>query len=413
MYSAMLNVRDRKCVVIGGGNIALRKTKKLAAAGAQVTIVSPDFTAGFEAFNTVTKQYSPQDPDGAFLAVAATNNRQVNRQIASDAKSKNILVSLCDSAELSDFITPASCASGDITLSVSTNGQSPLLAKKLCLEKSKDLDLYSSVLPVFEKQRREAPLSGDTKPRRCILSISFGTSYRDTLEKTIGAVEKSLRDEFNTEVIRAFTSGMIIKKLKKRDNVHTHTVETALTELYARGYTDVYCVPTHIINGSEYEKALRAADKFRTVMNIHISRPLISSTEDYFKIADIFSKRLTDKNRLYIFMGHGSDHFANSVYAALDYHFKYAGMDNVYIGTVEGFPDLEAVLRQIKNRDTKNVTLIPFMLVCGDHAGNDMAVDWKNELEENGFNVNCVMEGLGEIKEIRDMYIEHLREIWE
>jgi len=62
--------------------------------------------------------------------------------------------------------------------------------------------------------------------------------------------------------------------------------------------------------------------------------------------------------------------------------------------------------------DIKNVTLLPFMLVCGDHAKNDMAVEWKEEFENNGFNVNCDLTGLGEIKEIQDMYAEHLRNVW-
>ena len=111
-------------------------------------------------------------------------------------------------------------------------------------------------------------------------------------------------------------------------------------------------------------------------------------------------------------MGHCSDHFANAAYPALDYHFKNADMNNVFVGTVEGFPDLETVISHAMKTDIKNVTLLPFMLVCGDHAKNDMAVEWKEEFENNGFNVECDLTGLGEIKEIQDMYAEHLRNVW-
>ena len=218
--------------------------------------------------------------------------------------------------------------------------------------------------------------------------------------------------EFKTDVFRAFTSGMIIKKLRERDGIEIDTVDEALKKLYKSGYTDIFCVPTHIMCGIEYDKACRMIEKFNDKMKIRISRPLVTETSDYYNIVDIFKHRLTDKNRLYVFMGHGSDHFANAAYPALDYHFKNADMNNVFVGTVEGFPDLETVISHAMKTDIKNVTLLPFMLVCGDHAKNDMAVEWKEEFENNGFNVECDLTGLGEIKEIQDMYAEHLRNVW-
>ena len=174
--------------------------------------------------------------------------------------------------------------------------------------------------------------------KTAILVISFGTSHRDTLEKTIGAVEKKLKYEFKTDVFRAFTSGMIIKKLRERDGIEIDTVDEALEKLYKSGYTDIFCVPTHIMCGIEYDKACRMIEKFNDKMKIRISRPLVTETNDYYNIVDIFKHRLTDKNRLYVFMGHGSDHFANAAYPALDYHFKNADMNNVFVGTVEGCP---------------------------------------------------------------------------
>lgn len=248
--------------------------------------------------------------------------------------------------------------------------------------------------------------------KKAILVISFGTSYKDALERSIANIEKKLQKEFNTDVFRAFTSGMIIKKLRERDNMHIDTVEEALQRLFENGYTDVFCVPTHIINGEEYDKARAVIDKFKDRLNIRVSRPLISVTDDYFKIVNIFSKKLTDKNRLYVFMGHGSEHFANAAYPALEYHFRLLGMDNVLIGTVEGFPDLETVIIGAKSSGKTAVTLMPLMLVCGDHARHDMAVDWRKAFESSGFSVECDLTGLGEIEEIQNMYINHLQEIW-
>lgn len=248
--------------------------------------------------------------------------------------------------------------------------------------------------------------------KTAILVISFGTSHHDTLENTIGSVERKIQTEFKTDVFRAFTSGIIIKKLQERDGIEIDNVDNALEKLYKNGYTDIFCVPTHIMCGIEYDKACSMIKKFKDKMNIRISRPLITETNDYFDIINIFKHRLTDKNRLYIFMGHGSEHFANASYPALDYHFKNADMHNVFVGTVEGFPDLKTVISLAKKTDIRNVTLLPLMLVCGDHAKNDMAVEWREEFESNVFNVECDLTGLGEIEEIQNMYINHLKDVW-
>lgn len=249
--------------------------------------------------------------------------------------------------------------------------------------------------------------------KRAILVISFGTSYNDTLEKTIGAVEKTIGFKTGDKVSRAFTSEVIINKIYKRNGIKIDTVKAALQKLYAAGYTDIFCVPTYIMNGMEYDKACMMANEFSNRLNIKISRPLISQPEDYFRIVDIFKKYLTDRDCLYVFMGHGSEHFANLLYSELDYHFKISGMKNVFVKTIEGFSNLETVIEYAKKSRLKNVVLRPFLLVSGSHARNDMCGEWKKIFEENGFNVRCDLTGLGEIDEIQEMYFEHLRDIWE
>jgi sirohydrochlorin cobaltochelatase len=148
-------------------------------------------------------------------------------------------------------------------------------------------------------------------------------------------------------------------------------------------------------------------------MNISVSRALISSKEDFRKITDIFKKRLTDKNRLYVFMGHGSSHMANSLYTSLADKFFDAGMDNVYIATLNAKPSIDDILRISRASGKKDVTLMPFMLLSGKHTRSDMALKWKALFEENGFNVTCSMTSLGEIKEIQEIFCEHLGEIFE
>ena len=154
MYPVMLNVFDRLCTVVGGGKVALHKAEKLAESGARVRVVSMSFIDGFETFETLRKKYAPSDIEGSFLVIAAADDMDLNKKIADDARGRNILTAVADNAAYSDFISPASVTSGDITLSVSTNGKFPMLAKKLCLEKSEELDFFSGILPLLSECRR-------------------------------------------------------------------------------------------------------------------------------------------------------------------------------------------------------------------------------------------------------------------
>lgn len=246
--------------------------------------------------------------------------------------------------------------------------------------------------------------------KKAILVISFGTSYRETLERTIGAVEEDIRRAYpKYEVRRAFTSGMIIKKLRERDGVETDTVSDALEKLVNEGFGEVICAVTHIINGFEYDKIIKSAKIFSDRINIKITRPLVSLTEDYAEVIKAIG-HIFDNDKIYILMGHGTEHFANAAYPALDYHFKTDGFDNVYVGTVEGFPELGNIIDEIKKQECRNAVLMPFMLVAGDHAINDMAVEWKEALEAEGFSVECIMRGLGEYKGIRNLYIKRVED---
>ena len=115
-----------------------------------------------------------------------------------------------------------------------------------------------------------------------------------------------------------------------------------------------------------------------------------------------------------LLMGHGTAHIANMIYPAMQTAFRILGADNVFVGTVEGWPELSDVIHQLKRGGFKKVELAPFMLVAGDHAGNDMAGNtagsWKNILKAEGFEVSCHMEGIGQWQEIGEMYARKAKE---
>jgi len=136
-YPVFLEVRERRCIVCGGGNVALRKVEALLRAEALVTVIAPEICpelaqmADDKMIAVTQREYREGDLEGAFVVVAATDDRQANRGIATDARKHNCLVNAVDDAGCSDFIVPSSVNRGALTIAISTGGRSPALARKL------------------------------------------------------------------------------------------------------------------------------------------------------------------------------------------------------------------------------------------------------------------------------------------
>ena len=157
--------------------------------------------------------------------------------------------------------------------------------------------------------------------KKAILAVSFGTSYRQTMEKTISSIENKISNEFsNYDIYRAFTSGIIIKKLK-REGFNVDGVSEAIEKLISLGYDECYIQPTHIIAGLEYEKIINEAKVYENKFKVFkIGKPLLYTTAHINNLIDILVNNIDyNKNEAVVLMGHGSEHFANTVYASLDY----------------------------------------------------------------------------------------------
>ncbi len=113
-----------------------------------------------------------------------------------------------------------------------------------------------------------------------------------------------------------------------------------------------------------------------------------------------------------VFMGHGTAHYANASYCQLENTFRALGHEHVYVGTVEGFPNLDYIIGRLKKHNITRVHLMPFMIVAGDHAQNDMAGEepdsWKSVLENEGFQVTVQLDGLGSFPETGQLFVSHL-----
>lgn len=253
--------------------------------------------------------------------------------------------------------------------------------------------------------------------KKAMLIVSFGTSYEDTRKKTIEAIEHTLEECFpEHKIYRAWTSRMILEKIRERDGIYIDTVPEAMERMKSDGITDITVQPTHVINGVENDQmkkdALAYKDSFHSIV---FGDPLLTSETDNetaaYAVADEFSW-ISEQDAL-VLMGHGTTHYANTVYAALDYRFKDMGYKNIFVGTVEAFPSMQSLMRMIKEFGPRKVILAPFMIVAGDHARHDMSGDdpnsWYSQFLAAGYHVDCIMKGLGEYKGIRDLFAEHAK----
>ena len=122
LFPLFVDLSGKRCVVVGGGTIGARRAGVLARFGAEVTVISPAWTGGAEGVRWTPRPYAPGDLAGAFLAVAATDDRAVNRRVGEDAKALGIPVSVADRREECTFFFPAVCEGGGAVAGVVSQG---------------------------------------------------------------------------------------------------------------------------------------------------------------------------------------------------------------------------------------------------------------------------------------------------
>lgn len=252
-----------------------------------------------------------------------------------------------------------------------------------------------------------------------ILAVSFGTSYNDSRDKTIGAIENAIADAYpDYEVRRAFTSQIIIDKLKERDNLEIDNITEALDRLVEDGVTELIVQPTHVMNGFEYDDVVAEVEKYAdNFEKLSIGEPLLISDEDYENVAAAVAADTAEyetDGTAVVLMGHGTEHDSNAAYAKIQEVFTANGPENYFVGTVEAEPTVEDMVAAAKDGGYTRVVLRPLMVVAGDHANNDMAGDeedsWKSIFESEGFEVECVLKGLGEIPAVQQIYVAHVQD---
>ena len=218
--------------------------------------------------------------------------------------------------------------------------------------------------------------------------------------------------------------------MKSRDQIEIDNVTQALERAASNGVKRLVVQPTHLMNGLEQtcsaEEVLAAtADAGQALVDevaaysdafqeVTVGEPLLTSDEDFQKVIQAVvnsTAEYDDGQTAICLMGHGTEAESNQVYGKMQEMFKEAGYANYYVGTVEASPSLDDVMAAVKEGEYENVVLMPLMIVAGDHANNDMVGDeegsWKRTFEDAGYQVTCILKGLGELEEIQQIFAEH------
>lgn len=259
-----------------------------------------------------------------------------------------------------------------------------------------------------------------------ILVMSFGTTFPETRAKTIEATVKQIQAAHpNTKVVLAFTSHIIIDRVKANEGISIPTPEEALKQLKAEGYNRVALTSLDIIPGMEYNYKTAVYDIYKTQFKkMTMGTPLMywmgqeGQRDDVEATMKAIGSQMPQlgKDDAVLIMAHGTPDPANAYYSVMQDRLNALYNGKVMIYTVEGKPNLEDVISKLKAQNIKNVTIMPLMMVAGDHANNDMAGDepdsHKSILQAEGFNVKTYIHGLGENKDIRQLFTDRADEAW-
>ena len=256
-------------------------------------------------------------------------------------------------------------------------------------------------------------------PKPVILVTSFGTSFASSRHITIGAIESDIREAFaDYDVRRAFTAQIIIDHVEKDTGRHIDNFEEAMDKLVAEGVKTVIVQPTHLMDGFEYTDVKNSLADYESNFDASaLGEPLLSSEEDQVAVAKAVKEameRYEDDQTAICLMGHGTEAESNAIYTTMQQVFTDLGYTNYFVATVEATPTFDDVAKAAKEAGYTKAVLRPFMVVAGDHANNDMAdtedpESFASVMQAAGFEVTSIIEGLGQIEGIDELYVSHVQ----
>ena len=200
LFPIMVRLESRRCIVVGAGEIAAAKTATLLGCGAQVTVIAPHATDSVQQqarAGTLTwrcREFVPDDLEGAFLVIAATNIPAVNEEVFRAGKERGVLCNVVDDPERCDFYYPAVVHRGALQIAISTGGHSPALAHRLRVELERQFGAeYEAWVEEVGRRRREIMARDlpDARRRELLEQIASREAYEDFVRRRAAATEKA------------------------------------------------------------------------------------------------------------------------------------------------------------------------------------------------------------------------------
>ena len=267
----------------------------------------------------------------------------------------------------------------------------------------------------------------DLPDKDAMVVMSFGTTMKKTRDRTITATVEDIKKALSgVKVMVAYTSHIIIDRIKTKEGLVIPTPEEALEQLKEEGYTRIALASLDIIPGMEYDYKCGIYRNYRNQFKkMTMGLPLLfwqgqeDKRDDVMEVVEAFATQFPalGSEEALLVMTHGTPHPSNAVYAVIQDRLNKLGKGNIHVYSVEGMPMLEHVIPVLKEEGVKHVTLMPMMMVAGDHANNDMAGDdddsHKSILEKEGFSVTPYIHGMGENAAVRRIFVERALESWD
>lgn len=249
-----------------------------------------------------------------------------------------------------------------------------------------------------------------------ILLVAFGSSEASA-QVSFENIGRKVASAFPGIPIRwAYTSHIIRNKLAAQGK-HLDSPAVALAKMQDEKFTHVAVQSLHTIPGAEYHDLHRTVEAFSTMggfQEIRLGDPLMATQKDMQRIVDAVLSTIPKQrkpNEAVVLMGHGTHHPANAFYAALMFQLQLED-PNIFVGTVEGYPEIDLIQTLLDQKKITTAYLIPFMSVAGDHAKNDMAGDkddsWKSILTQAGIHCVPVLKGTAEFDVFVDIWVDHI-----
>ena len=249
-----------------------------------------------------------------------------------------------------------------------------------------------------------------------ILLVAFGSS-EESAQVSFENIDRKVRAAYPEIPVRwAYTSHIIRDKLAKQGKV-LDSPEVALARMMDEKFTHVAVQSLHTIAGEEFHDLRRTVGAFKEMggfQRVILGYPLLATQEDMERaVAAILGSIPAErkKDEAVVLMGHGTPHPANAFYAALMFQLQLQD-PNIFVGTVEGYPEVGLIQELLLKKGIKKAYLMPFMSVAGDHAKNDMAGveddSWKSILTKAGIECVPILKGSAEFDSFVDIWVDHL-----